>query len=168
MNAVGQWVVTPKTTFTAVTSLTADDVFTADFESYLLVVRYATSGAFGINIQLRASGVAATTNYNRQDISIASTTSTITRSTAQSSFANVMPSTEGVISTSRIFINGPQLAEPTSLFATVARNVSNDYAQPVILLSSQNHSTASAFDGFSFATGGGTFTGNFTLYGLRP
>ena len=168
MNAIGMFVTKPLTTFTAVTSVLADNCFSSDYESYQIVIRYSTSSTFGLNMALRVGGVNTTTNYNRQDLTVASTTSTASRTTGAAAFANIAGSTEGVVASSQLFIGGPALAEPTTLFVLNARNSGNSLLQPVILISSQNQSASTAFDGFELTVGGGTMTGSITVYGMRP
>lgn len=168
MNAVGYWVTKPLTSFSAVTSVIVNNCFSSDYESYLVILRYSTTLTSGINLTLRAGGVNTTTNYNRQDLTASSGTVSSTRTTGGTTFGNIAGSTEGVISSSYLFINGPALASPTSLFSMNARNQANSYLEPVLLMSSQNQSSSTAFDGFELTVASGTTTGNYTVYGMRP
>lgn len=167
MNAVGQWVTKTQTTFTTASSIVADNVFTTDYESYLIQVRYITSSTTGIAFQLRVGGVTAATNYNRQLLTVTSTTVTGQSVTSQTSVTGLMNSTNGTFySSSTIIVNGPGLAEATNGWSMNSRS-NGAYTTPSIELATFNHSTATAYDGFELTVGTGTATGNYTVYGLR-
>jgi hypothetical protein len=167
MNQIGQWVTKVKTSFSAASSITADNVFSADFESYLIQVRYITSTTTGIALQLRVGGVSAATNYNRQLLSAASTTVSASQVTSQTSLTGLMNATNGTFySTSIILLNGPFLTEPTSGWSLNSRAV-GAYTSPQQDFATFNHSTATSYDGLEMSLGAGTATGNYTVYGLR-
>ena len=62
MNQIGLWRTKAQTSFSAASSVVADNVFTSDFESYCVIVRYTTTSTTGIAFQLRVGGVTAATN----------------------------------------------------------------------------------------------------------
>ena len=169
MNAVGLWQVKAKTSFTAATSVTVDNVFTSDYQDYLLLLRYETStAAQNVNYQNRVGGVTATTNYNFQRINAAVTTISTARSTAQSSLPIGLGTGPAYPSLAYAYICGPQLAGPTLLNVQVS-HVDNSYAVPIYWLAAENHSTAVAYDGFELSIpGGANMTGNYTVWGFRP
>jgi hypothetical protein len=169
MNQIGLWQVKAKTSFTAATSVTVDNVFTSDFQDYLLILRYETStAAQNINYQNRVGGVSATTNYNFQRLLVASTTVSGARTTAQASFPVGLGTGPGYPSLASVIISGPQLAGPTNATVHVS-HADNSYAVPIMWYSASNHSTAVAYDGFELSVGGGAnATGNYTVWGFRP
>jgi hypothetical protein len=153
-----------ETAFTAVTSVTADSVFTSTYTNYLLVVRYITSTTNNINIQMRVGGVTAATNYNAQFFAGVNTVLDAGRLTSQTS-ALLFRSTNGDFKTlSSLQINGPFLAEPT-LFAIQSSCEDAAYTAPISQQNTGNHSTATSYDGFILSVSTGTFTGILTVYG---
>jgi hypothetical protein len=165
MNAVGMWLVR-SATFSAVSTVTADNVFTADYQDYLLVSRYTTSTTNTIRYVNRAAGSNATTNYNEQNLNVTSTTVSGSRATAQARIT-FGPNTDGnFVSTAQVYISGPALAEATVFNFTLGRNL-GAFTVPTISINVSNHSTATAYDGFQLFVDSGTFTGNYSLYGLR-
>jgi hypothetical protein len=167
MNAVGMWLVKARTTFTAVASVSADNVFTADYTNYMLVFEYTTSGNAGPALQLRTGGVAATTGYNRQSAEFGGTTTTVARTTAQTSFTTGSSTNGNFRGVSTVLISRPALAEPT-VFNLSSTTSFGAYTVPEIRFVGGNHETATAYDGFIVTQGSGqTITGAYTLYGMR-
>jgi hypothetical protein len=165
-NLIGQWVTKPKTSFTTATSVVADDVFSADFDTYLVVVRYTTTTTTGVSLRLRDGGVSAATNYNT---TLVSTTPTlgVTTAAAATSWAGCMLDTDGNFpSVSFILLSGPFLAAQTTGWSMNSNSVANVNTMRV-RLAAFNHSTASSFDGMELLIGTGTTTGNYTVYGMR-
>lgn len=167
MNAVGLWVTKPKTSFSAASSVIASNVFTSDYESYMIVFRYTTTGATGVAFQLRAGSTTAATNYNRA-LFTSTTTTASTRSTSATSVTGILNGTNGAFeSLSVVWINGPQLAAPTSGMA-LNSGAAGAFTDPTININAFNHSTAASYDGFELTIGSGTTTGDYTVYGMRP
>jgi hypothetical protein len=166
MNAVGLWKIATGT-FTAATSVNVDNVFTADYVNYVLILSYATSSTNNLTLQLRASGTASATNYNLQAISASGTSVQGGRTASQTSFI-VGYSTDGAFSSvAQLHIYRPQLAEPTGFFLLGGENF-QAYTVPVVRFNSGNHSTAASYDGFGLAVAGGqNTTGAYYLYGVR-
>ena len=166
LNRIGMWEVGTQTSFSAASSVVANSVFTSDFEQYLLVVRYTTSTTNTIGLRLRASGTSAATNYNSQFFSAENTTVSASRSLAATDFPICANSNGTFWSFSHIWISGPQLAEPTVLQVQNAVNP-GAYNAPRWIHWYGNHSTSTSYDGFELLVGTGTFTGNYTLFGVR-
>jgi hypothetical protein len=165
MNAVGMWLISD-TTITTQSSVSFDGVFTADYRNYLLILRYQTTNDVSLEYQNRASASNATSNYNRQQLVVDSTSVAGARVTAQSSYG-VGQSSVGVISFIETYISGPQLSEATLFATTAARNYGSAYTNAGMNFFQGNHSTATAYDGFRLFVSAGTFTGTATIYGLN-
>lgn len=166
MNKIGLWTVKNKTTVTAASSVTADNVFSSDFANYRIVIRYITSGASGITYRNRVGGVSAATNYNYNLLSGAASSATSATTTGATSMA-LCGDTSGTFYSSLAFdLLGPQLAEPTT-FQVVNARASGAYTTPQSLLFNGNHSTATAYDGFELLVAAGTWTGYYTVYGYN-
>ena len=157
-------VVKAETAFSAASSITADNIFTSTYTTYRLVVRYTTSSTGPLLLRLRASASSAATNYNRQTIVFADTTSFSARSTSQTSMNIGEASNGSFFCSSIIDIVAPQLAEPTS-FSGLNNTSNGGYTGITAYVNYGNHTTATAYDGIELLTGSGTTTGNYTVYG---
>lgn len=166
LNRIGLWRTKERTTFTTASSVVADNVFTSDFETYCVIVRYTTTSTTGVAFQLRAGGVTAATNYNRA-LFTSTTTAAGTTATSATSVTGLMNATTGAFESFSIFwVNGPQLASPTSGFGLNSQ-AAGAFTSPTIQLAAFNHSTATAYDGFELTIGAGTTTGSYTVFGQR-
>lgn len=168
MNAVGQWVTKAKTTFSAVSSIAADNIFTSNYETYLFVARYTTSSTGTGDFQLSVGGSAAATNYNRQTLNASDTTISGGRTNSATNLPGFIQSTNGAFEALTIaYINGPQLAAPTGFYLFRSGSAGNFTGLNTGVVSAI-HTTATAYDGFLITMSSGTTTGSYTVYGLRP
>ena len=149
----------------AVTASNVDNVFSFKYETYLLSIRYQTSADNQIAYQNRVGGVDAANNYNRQTLDVDSSSVAAGRITGETSTPVLLPS-NSVWSYATIIISGPNLAQPTVFKTEMARTV-GAYTVPAINLRYANHSTATAYDGFRLFVATGTFTAQFSLYGMN-
>jgi len=167
MNAVGLWVVKPKTTYTAVTSIVADDVFPTDFSTFMAVFTYTTSTTGSLSFQLAVGGVAATTNYNRQLLNATGTTVSASRTSASDN-AGGLSSTNGAFQATAIMtFNNVNQATPTNIFIERCFSLGN-FTDVQVGFVNSNHSTAVAYDGFLGTMSSGNITGDYVVYGMRP
>ena len=163
MNKIGLWEVYPETAVTGVSTITRDGVFTSDFTNYLLIITGTNASSGNMNMQFRVGGVTAATNYNAQFLYVSSTTVSASRTNGSTGFTTgtVGPQTNSIFTN----IYGPQIAAVTAITS------SNYFAASTTIAERQewfgNHSTATAYDGFIITTSGGTFTGNYALYGYN-
>jgi len=158
-------VVKAETSFSAASSVTADNVFTSTYTHYVMQLRYTTSNtSVNINLRLRASGTSASaSNYNNQFITGSASTASAVRQTNQTSLSYV-----GAASTQQggsiVTFQGPQLAAPTIVFA----QMQNDYGAFTTLQNEQwvgNHTLSTSYDGIELFTSTGTMSGTYTIYG---
>jgi hypothetical protein len=155
-----------ETAFSAVASVTADNVFTSSYTNYVLLVQASSSTNVQISLQLSVGGVAATTNYNLQRLEAASTSVTAARNTAQSAMSCGQRSDAGSQSQPyEVHIFQPQLATQTSFTSVNAANNGASFDQPYIGVTSGNHTTATAYDGIKLLVSTGTMTGFYAIYG---
>ena len=168
MNAIGQWTVVTKTSFSAVSNFGASNVFTSDFDDYLLVIRATTSSTGSGGFQLTLASVPASTLYSRQGLSANDTTIAGFRETAQSNLLGVPQPTNGSFATiSTLYISRPALAQPTMFLAYNAAS-SGNFTSINMFQQTAMHETATAYDGFAInMSGGQTTTGDYILYGLN-
>lgn len=167
LNKIANWQVITTTTFSAVSTLNIDNIFSADFRNYWLTFDYTTTGANNVNLQMRVSGSNAATNYNVQSLDASSSTVTGARNTSLTSLP-VLYSTNGNFqSHAQLFIFRPFLAEPTTMTLIGGENYAA-YTSPLIRYNMMNHSTATSYTGLGLSVSGGqTTTGRYTVYGLR-
>jgi len=153
-----------ETAFSAVASVTADNVFSATYTNYILTVRYTTSTTNNMNLQFRVGGVTAATNYNQQFLAGVNTTADIARVSSQTSYQLGRSTNGSFLSLVTAQISGVFLAEATVIANQVA-SADGAYASPVSGQHAGNHSTATSYDGFILSVSTGTFTGSYTVYG---
>jgi hypothetical protein len=168
MNAIGQWTVVTKTSFSAVANFGASGVFTSDFDDYLLVIRNTTSSTGSGGFQLTLASVPASSLYSRQALSASDTTLTGFRETAQANIlAFLVPTNGSFAAVSTTYISRPALAESTMFINNTARS-SGNFTSITMQQQVAMHETATAYDGFAInMPGGQTTTGDYILYGLN-
>jgi hypothetical protein len=150
-------------TFTAVTSLSLNGVFSADFDNY--VVSFSSDIGPSASIwrtRLRASGSDATgSDYADQLLNANGSTVSASRRTAQDNARS------GYLDPSQWngytgFFYGPFLAQPTA-----GRYVSTSaYLSAEIQEEAWTHSLSTAYDGFTVYASSG-MTGTIQVYGVR-
>ena len=155
----GLVVVKAETAFSAVASFTADNIFTASYTNYLILVEMVSSAAAAtISYQLRVGGVTAATNYNNQSITASSSTISGARLTSQTS------ATFALEDDRRLFpveIGNPAKALPTTFYVKGSTKTTNVEFQHY----TANHTDLTAYDGIIFTPSTGTITGSYTVYG---
>jgi hypothetical protein len=152
-----------ETAFSAVSSLTADSVFTSAYTNYRIVIRYQTSSD-ELAMQLRAATVDTATGYNFQRLQASSSTIDGVRSASQTSAYVGHSGSGGFWCLSTVEISGVQLAEPTVYQAICTRN-NSAYTSPIIVNYYGNQSASTAFDGIKLLVAAGTMTGTYAIYG---
>ena len=162
-SAVGGWrIVKNETTFTAATQVLCDNVFSSSYTAYKIIMRLTGTTGGALGLKLRVGGVAASTNYNQQILSVSSTTLTGVRQTAQTSFAIAAGSTGTFFQSVEALITGPALAEGAT-FQSNFQISDAGYTVPTLQFIYGNHSTATAYDGFELNAASGNFTGVYSV-----
>ena len=151
-----------ETAFSAVSSVTVDNVFTSTYTNYKIIMNYTTSTTNGTFVKLRVGGVSASTNYNAYYA--ASTSWTSGTSTSQTSFLLGDYSNGSFNCCNILELQQPAIATATTLWnnATTSRGA---YTSPYPQYTLGNHSTATAYDGVELLVATGTMTGSYTIYG---
>ena len=162
-SAGGLVLVAGETAFTAVSSVTVDNVFSATYRNYKLVLNY-TSTAASIGFRVRTGGGSiSTTTYNRQRLFAGSTTVTAARFTSQTQFI-LCPLSSNQAS-AEITIYQPFIATPTNV-ATYTALSDGGMTFPDLDLEAGNNSNSTSYDGFELFVSSGTMTGTYAVYGL--
>lgn len=151
-------------TFSGVTSLSLNGVFSADFDNYVVSVRGTSSTNTNLFYRLRASGSDADgSNYTVQELVAESTAVSAARYTSQTRANNFLfgPSLQNG---NGLYFYGPFLAQPTA-----SRVVSvGESGGARIIEYAVTHSLSTSYDGFTFLTTSAvTVTGALQVYGLR-
>ena len=153
-----------QTAFTAVSSVTVDNIFTSTYTNYKIVVEYQTSTTNDIVMQLRVSGTASATSYYAQRFVSQSAGQFPLAEDNTSSFA-IMNNTAGAfLGFADITLMSPQLAQPTLLQSHIMAPNTN-YSTLYSGYRMGVHNVATAYDGFIFSVGSGNITGKYTIYG---
>ena len=152
-------------TFTAVTSLSLNGVFSVDFDNYVVVSSGTHSSTSDpMQYRLRVSGSDATgSNYTRQILDVNNTSVSAARQTSQA-FLALGSLSNSQRAGNQTFIYGPFLAQPTAF-----RNVNVDGFNNATIFegAAGTHSLSTSYDGFTIAPSGGSFTGKLAVYGVR-
>lgn len=152
-----------ETAFSAVSAITVDSIFTSSYTDYEIHVTFTQSTGSALYLRLRVAAVAAATNYNF--VRTYASSASISATTTASATSFTMCGNYSAIRSSAICtLFSPQLAAATSI---EARNNGNSAAAtaPEWDNYSGNHSTATAYDGFSITPSAGTITGFYSVYG---
>jgi len=150
-------------TFSAVTSLSLNGCFTADFDNYVVSVRDVGSNNLVIRSRLRTGGSDASgSDYTVQLLEVYSTTVSPARLTSQTS-AVVGATDPDARSGDWLMIYGPFLAQPTAM-----RN-NNVYGDSNARLTdaASTHSLSTSYDGITLFLVSGDMTGALQVYGVR-
>ena len=158
------------TDFSAVASASIDDVFSATYDNYLLVMSFTSSANAAIRFRYRASSADNSTSNYSYHIQFSTTSSTAYAAvTGNAQTSNFLTSSEGVSSLKAVSM-------------TVFRPFLTDYSA---MLGMQNLSSASgaapysggimhsaftattSFTGFSVFPDSGTITGSVKVYGYK-
>lgn len=147
-------------TFSAVTSLSLNGVFSSLFDNYMVSIRALGNVANFPSYRLRSSGVDSTTGYTRQFIFSGSTTVSANRTTGDVFFDFGTSTTLWGGSCSYWY--GPNLSQPTAVrfISADARDGASisDYAG--------THSVSNAYDGLTIIPNTGSLTGRVAVYGM--
>jgi hypothetical protein len=154
-------------TLTGITSISLNGVFTSTYENYLVIFQVNGTTDDNTNLRLRVAGTDATTNYNRQSLTAENASITGVRNSAQSTLLlNLIVRNTTNPNIFRLNIGAPALARNTALEGSgvdlAAANGDVNYRALAA-----NHSTATAYDGFTFYPSTGAVTGTIRVYGYK-
>jgi len=154
-----------ETTASAVTSATADSVFTSSYTNYLIPIKFSTSTTQNMQLKFRASGSSTSTNYNRQKLAASSTTVVASQQVNQTEFA--VDTTNGATNFAYgvLQITSPQLATKTIFTLQETLNYTNYTTGIEIDFLGGNQNSDTQFDGIEFLVASGTFTITYAIYG---
>jgi len=147
--------------FTAVSSLSLNGVFSADYDNYMIVHRANASAPDNVSFKFRQSGTDSSTGYTQQLLTANSTNVTGSRSTT------VAVNVSAVYGTQRagfvLNVYGPFLSQPTAMRSAAIL----DFDSAAIRDTAATHSVVDSYDGFTTYMGGQNMTGLVSVYGIR-
>jgi len=149
------------TTFTTVSSVSLNDVFTSTYENYLLTMNIKGSTTDTTYLRVRASGTDNTaSNYNYGRIFVGITATQALSHTSNATFTSTpMSSTNTINSFVNVQIAKPQLVDLTVILSQSA-GVNMDFLTTKLTVTT-------AYDGVTIFPGSGTITGNIRVYGYK-
>ena len=154
-----------ETAFSAVASVTVDNVFTTSYTNYRIIVRYTNTNTETLRMLMRASGTSATgANYNSAYLFQSTTSAGAFTDNSQTSWRFGTESNGTFNSYSIAEIYAPQLATPTLVDINNGPNLAA-YTTNRIYKGQLNHTLATAYDGFEIKVASGSMTGTYSVYG---
>jgi hypothetical protein len=153
------------TSFSAVSSIAIDNVFTSSYTSYRIIFNVLTKSTDGfMYLYFRTGGANNTTsNYNYAGL--------IGRTSATTANYGAASNTYGIVNFSNVShaiasldIVNPQIATNTTFTTTAFGGDSSTWFSNV---GGGNFNTTTQFDGITFAPATGTIGGNIRIYGYR-
>jgi hypothetical protein len=154
-----------KVTFTGASSVSINDVFSATYTHYRIVVYAANSGDSGANFRFRVSGSddSAANYFVQKNYISASVNPTKTGATSQTLF-DLGPLWTGYNSYSYDIFN-PFVTTRSQI---IGNSFSlNSFSTWEALTTSALLNTATSYTGFTFYPASGTMAGNISVYGYR-
>lgn len=149
--------------FTTSTAINVNNVFSSTYYNYKIMIRLTAGTAGGdssVIMRLRLSGTDATTNYSGARGFFYSTT---VGADSGSSWVVVDQNSSDQVQYGLIELFNPAVAIKTSGWAFTPKI--NSVGLNIGITSSLQHTTATAYDGFSLTPGSGNITGTVEVYG---
>ena len=150
------------TTFSAVSSVSFDNVFTSDYENYKIISVNNNSDLVNVSIRMRASGTDASgANYDHYIFRGSGGGYNSANSTGQTQQQLDPVSGQGrKYGVTEVF--SPNVAIATGIMSTAT-----NMATAGIGLIGGQHTLANAYDGFTVFSASGTITGTIRVYGYQ-
>jgi hypothetical protein len=159
----GGLVLIDRVAVSAVSTLTFNNVFTTDYENYMLLSNFTGSASAALSLRFRAGGTDdSTNNYHLQLISAQATSITTIKRTETSLFYSGNYS--GTRQMARMIVGRPAFAERTNGLLEANQDAgSTTFYRP----GGFDVATTTAYDGFTLFPGSGTMTGEIAIYGFE-
>jgi len=146
------------TTFSAVSSVSLNNVFTSEFDFYKIILSGVGTNETGGNLRLRTAGTDASgSNYNYQSFTNYGTGSNSATASTTSFYSWLI---SGNTLFAEVEVLGPYLAAHTRASVVTGRETASSFAVGY-------HNLATSYDGFTFIMNAGTLSGTIRVYGYR-
>jgi len=151
-------------TFSAVTSLSLNGVFSSTYDNYMVAIGTNISIAANVNARLRVSGTDDSTANSYVDQSLEGNGTTVGGNRTTSNTVRLFPVNNLQRTGVTVFVYGPNLAQPTAARTVTA----NDAFSARIFDVAFTHNQPTAYDGFTLLPqASASLTGRIAVYGLR-
>jgi hypothetical protein len=149
--------------FSGVTSVSLNGVFTGDYDNYMISMRFTSSSATqNLTARLRLSGTDASgADYVRQVLYAQTTSVLAQRNTSYTGLYIGLSDTSHSGFSAYVF--GPALAQPTAVRGSTASGSGGAYIWEEVC----THSLSTAYDGITVFPSLGTFSGLITVCGFN-
>ena len=152
-------------TFSAVSSQSINDVFSATYRNYLILTQFTGSTALDVNMRLRVAGADnSSTNYRRQTLSVSGAISGASRQTGETSWVGIISSRSVIRNPVPIQIFQPFETEHTAALSTRLDNINGDIDYRYV---AHGVDVTTSYTGFTLITSTGTITGTVSVYGYN-
>lgn len=152
--------------FSAVSSLSLNGIFSADYDNYLLVMRSVPSAVDNYYIRYRTSEIDNSTasSYTTQYVAANSGLAEASRAINNYGILYYTDSANVPINGVAVFIYGPYLAQPTAWRTIDASGYGGAYFSDV----AGTHNQSTPYDGFTLYRAGASssITGRVAVYGM--
>ena len=150
--------------FSGVSSLSLNDVFSSAYDTYVIRGSYVGSAANGLDIRLRVGGADnSAANYERQLFNVNNASTSFTRLTGQTSYTNIMAYTTDYNGVNIVEIHRPFNTSPT--LAISLGNTEGGATDVRAVNQYMKHTASTSFTGFTLIPASGTITGSLSVYG---
>jgi hypothetical protein len=150
-----------ETTFTTVSEILIDSVFTSTYTNYLIQINYTQTNSAGrLYAQFRTGGTTNTTsNYAEQNNAFGTA---LTAARIASGQPNIMLVGNFTITglSGNLQINNPQVAEKSQILTNAVNDNGN-----LTFTGAGGFNLTTQFDGMRLSIDAGTFTGKYSIYG---
>jgi len=158
------------TSFSAVNSISIDNVFTSTYERYKIYLNFSSSVGVdsAMRWRLRTGGTTNTSSSYRQQRIVAFSTTVVASENVTGTdnwTASLLTDNASDSYQAEMTLEAPQLARKTTAFNIISTkaNVGTPYIENHTLF----FDATTQFDGINLSTAGTSFTGTIRIYGLR-
>jgi hypothetical protein len=158
------------TTFSAVASTSIDNVFSATYDNYLLVMSFTSSANTTIRFRYRVSSADnSTSNYAYHIQFSTSSAATYTAATGNAQTSNILTSSEGASSLKGVSMTvfRPFLTDYSAMFGMHNLSSASGAALYAGGIMQSGFTATTSFTGFSVFPDSGTITGTIKVYGYK-
>jgi hypothetical protein len=150
--------------FSGVSSLSLNDVFSSAYDTYVIRGSYVGSADSGCDIRLRVSGADnSAANYERQLMNVSNASTSFTRITGQTAYTNALSHTTTYNGVNIVEFHRPFNTSPT--LAIFMGNTEGGATDTRAVNQFMKHTASTSFTGFSVLVSSGTITGSLSVYG---
>jgi hypothetical protein len=149
--------------FSAATSISLNDVFSATYQNYSIVLEFScgTTGT-GVQIKFRVGGSDASTNYNWQFLTVDGTSVSSNRTTSGTGGIEIAITGTAAQNMTAVTVCNPFLVATTTGTAIASSSFNTVYTRSAFF----NHTTAASYTGFTLIPGA-AITGTVSVYGYN-